>query len=129
MCGATNFEFVDDSHFRCVECGQAGASHRLAVVSDPNPSPAALAQAADRLRSMDARTVAAFSGAPFRPFALDDRWSGLRWFGGHSGSGEQATGLSLAFSEDPRDRMLPEVASRLALTRWVSLTTRSSQHG
>jgi hypothetical protein len=109
VCGGTHFEFVDDSHFRCVECGHSGRFQRLAVVSDANPSPAALAQAADRMRALDARMVAAFRGAPFRPFALDGRWSGRRRFGGQGSSGEQTTALTLAFGDDPQDLTLPEV--------------------
>jgi hypothetical protein len=109
VCGGAHFEYVDDSHIRCVECGHGGAFQRLTVVSDPNPSPAALAQAEELMRAIDAQAVAAFSGAPFRPYALDDRWSGLRWFGGHGGSGERTTALLLAFGEDPWDLMLPEV--------------------
>jgi hypothetical protein len=61
------------------------------------------------MRTLDAQTAAAFRDAPFRPYALDDRWLGLRWFGGHGRSGERITSLSLAFGEDPRDLTLPEV--------------------
>ena len=62
------------------------------------------------MRLQGAQTAEAFNGAPFRPYALDDRWSGLRWFGGYGGSGEQTTSLTLAFSEGhPSDQTLPEV--------------------
>jgi hypothetical protein len=53
--------------------------------------------------------MAAFKRAPFRPYALDDRWSGLRFFGGHGGSGDRTTSLGLAFGEDVRDLSLPEI--------------------
>jgi hypothetical protein len=109
VCGGTHFEYVDDSHIRCVECGHGATFQRMTLVADPNPSPVARAQAEERMRALDAQMVAAFSGAPFRPYALDDRWSGLRWFGGCGRSGERIMSLSLAFGEDPRDLTLPEI--------------------
>lgn len=109
VCGSTTFEQVDESHIRCAECGHGATFTRLVAVANPNPSPADLAQAEERFRDIDARTLAAFTRAPFRPFALDDRWSGLRWFGGHGGSGDRTTSLGLAFGEDVRDLSLPEI--------------------
>jgi hypothetical protein len=108
-CGSTRFEQVDDSHVRCVECGHGVTFTRLVAVANPNPSPADLAQARARFRVSDARAMDAFARAPFRPFALDDRWSGLRFFGGHGGSGGRTTSLGLAFCEDVRDPSVPEV--------------------
>jgi hypothetical protein len=109
VCGSTRFEWVDDSHIRCVECGHGAAIQAMRLVSDPNPSPAAVAQAEERMRAHEARMAAAFSGAPFRPYALDGRWSGLRWFGGHGGYDKRTDRLTLAFGDDPGDRTLPEV--------------------
>jgi hypothetical protein len=109
LCGSTTFEQVDASHVRCVECGHGATVTRLVAVANPNPSPADLARAEERFRDIDARTVGTFTRAPFRPFALDDRWSGLRWFGGHGGSGDRTTSLGLAFGEDVRDLSAPEI--------------------
>jgi hypothetical protein len=60
------------------------------------------------MRDLDTQ-AAAFAGSPFRPYALDGRWSGLRWFGGHGGSGDRTTRLTLAFGENVRDLTLPEI--------------------
>jgi hypothetical protein len=109
VCGSTSFEQVDESHIRCAECGHGATFTRLVAVANPNPSPADLAQAEERFRDIDARTLGAFTRAPFRPFALDDRWSGLRSFGGHGGSGDRTTSLGLAFGEDVCDLSLPEI--------------------
>jgi hypothetical protein len=109
VCGSTTFEQVDDSHIRCIECGHGATVQRLVAVANPNPSPADLAQVEERFRDIDARTLGAFTRAPFQPFALDDRWSGLRFFGGHGGSGDRTTSLGLAFAEDVRDLSRPEV--------------------
>lgn len=108
-CGSTMFEQVDESHVRCRECGQVATFTRLVAVANPNPSPADLARAEERFRGIDDRTVATFTRAPFRPFALDHRWSGLRWFGGHGGSGERTTSLGLGFCDHVRDLSLPEI--------------------
>src|SRR5262245_22914482 len=109
MCGSTTFEQVDESHIRCVECGHGATVRRLVAVANRNPSPADLARAEERFRDIDASTLEAFTRAPFRPFALDERWSGLRFFGGHGGSSDGTTNLGLAFGEDVRDLSLPEV--------------------
>ena len=109
MCGSTTFEQVDESHIRCVECGHGATVTRLVAVANPNPSSADIARAEERFRDIDDRTLGSFKRAPFRPFALDDRWSGLRFFGGHGGSGDRTTSLGLAFGEDVRDPSLPEV--------------------
>ena len=109
VCGSTTFEQVDESHVRCVECGHGATVTRLVTVANPNPSPADLAQAEEHFRDIDAGTFGAFTRAPFRPFALDDRWVGLRRFGGHGGTGDRTTGLTLAFGEDVRDLTLPEI--------------------
>jgi hypothetical protein len=109
VCGSTTFEYVDESHIRCVECGQGATFTRLVAVVNPNPSPADLAQAEERFRDIDARTLGAFTRAPFRPLALDHRWSGLRRFSGHGGSRDRTTNLTLAFGEDARDLTQPEI--------------------
>lgn len=109
VCGSTVFEWVDESHVRCVECGHGATVTRLVAIANPNVSRADLAQAEERFREIDARTIGAFKRAPFQPFALDGRWSGLRFFGGHGGSGDRTTSLGLAFSEDVRDLSLPEL--------------------
>jgi hypothetical protein len=109
VCGSTTFEHVDDSHVRCVECGHGATFTRMTAVASPNASPGAFSQAEDRMRGLDTQAAAAFAGAPFRPYALDKRWSGLRWFGGHGRSGDRTTSLTLAFGEDVRDLTLPEI--------------------
>ena len=109
MCGSTDFEQVDKTHIRCVECGHGATVSRLTAVANPNPSPEVLAQAEDRMRAHEVQTEAAFRGALFRPYALDTQWQGLRRFGGYGGSGSRVTSLSLAFGEDPRDLGSPEV--------------------
>ena len=109
MCGSTTFEQVDESHIRCVECGHGATVTRLVAVANPNPSPADLARTDERFRDIAAGTLDAFERAPFRPFALDNRWSGLRFFGGHGGSGDRTTSLGLAFGEDVGDLSLPEI--------------------
>lgn len=107
VCGSTRFKYVDDSQIRCVECGHGASVMRLTATANPDPSPRELSDAEERLRVHDARTTAAFTDAPFRPYALDDRWSGLRSFAGHGSSGDRSTSLSLAFTEDPQDVSLP----------------------
>ena len=109
VCGSTTFEQVDETHVRCIECGHGATVTRLVAVANPNPSPADLAQAEERFRDIDSRTMGAFTRAPFLPFALDDRWSGLRFFGGHGGNGHRTTTLGLAFGDDVRDLALPEI--------------------
>jgi hypothetical protein len=108
-CGSTEFEWVDDSHIRCVECGHGATVARLTAVANRNRSPEVLAQAEDRMRAHDAQTEAAFRGASFRPYALDAQWQGLRFFGGSGRSGDRITSLSLAFGDDPRDLASPQV--------------------
>jgi hypothetical protein len=81
----------------------------MTAVRNPNPSAAARSEAEELMRTLDAQTAAAFAGAPFRPYALDDRWTGLRAFGGYGGSGDRTTSLTLSFGEDPRDRARPEI--------------------
>lgn len=107
VCGSTQFEHVDDSNIRCVACGHGASVMRLTATANPDPSPAELSEVEERLRAHDAEVTAAFTGAPFRPYALDDRWSGLRSFAGHGSSGDRTTSLSLAFTEDPQDVSLP----------------------
>jgi hypothetical protein len=109
VCGSTNHEQIDESHIRCVECGQSATFTRLVVVGNPNPSPSDIAEADARFRAIDAQTLEAFVGAPFRPLGLDDRWSGLRRFGGHGGSRNRTTSLTLAFGDDPLDPASPEI--------------------
>jgi hypothetical protein len=109
VCGSTTFEQVDDSHIRCVECGHGATVTLLTAFARPNQSPAALSQAEDRMRERNTQAAAAFAGALFRPYALDSRWLGLRWFGGHGRSGDQTTSLTLGFGEDVRDMTLPEI--------------------
>jgi hypothetical protein len=108
-CGSTTFELIDESHVRCVECGHGATFTHLEVVANPDPSPADRARAAARRREHEAQASAAFELAPFQPYGLDQRWSGLRWFGGHGGSGDRTTSLTLAFSDDPRDANAPEI--------------------
>jgi hypothetical protein len=108
VCGSTTYERVDESHVRCVECGHGATVTRLTAVANPNPSPAVRAEGAAR-GDREAQTAATFEGALFRPYALDDRWLGLRWFGGHGRSGDRTTSLTLAFGDDPRDFTTPEI--------------------
>jgi hypothetical protein len=109
VCGGTEFEEVDETHIRCVECGHGAAVARVVAVANRNPSPEVLAAAEDRMRALDAQMEAAFREAPFRPYALDEQWQGLRRFGGHGRSNDRITSLSLAFGDDPRDLGSPEV--------------------
>jgi hypothetical protein len=44
-----------------------------------------------------------FETAPFHPYALDDRWTGLRSFGGHGGSNGALERLRLAHGGLPGD--------------------------
>src|SRR5436309_1926714 len=55
----------------------------------------------------DMRTV--FNGAPFRPLGLDGRWTGSRWFGGDSTSGDAVMRLELAHGEDPLGEAHPQL--------------------
>ena len=108
-CGSPEVEEVDESHLRCPECGQSSAFTRLTVTADANPSPAERAAAEDHLRSGAAIMRRAFGGATFFPYGLDERWSGLRRFAGHGGSGETARSLTLAFGDAPWDEQSTEV--------------------
>ena len=67
VCGSTQFEYVDDSHIRCTECGHGATFVQMTAVRNPNPSPAALSEAEERMRTLDAQTAAVFAGASFRP--------------------------------------------------------------
>jgi hypothetical protein len=87
-----------------------------AVVND-SPSPAQRAAAEDRLRSFAASTERAFAGASFFPYGLDDQWRGLRRFGGHGGSPDQASSLTLAFGDDPSGEQSAEVRIETELPR------------
>jgi hypothetical protein len=109
VCGSTQFEHVDDSHIRCTECGHGATFVQMTAVRNPTPSPAALSEAEELMRTLDAQTAAVFAGARFRPYALDERWTGLRSFGGYGGSGDRTSSLTLSFGEDPRDRARPEM--------------------
>ena len=78
------FEYVDDSHIRCVECGHGATVSRFVAVAEANqkPSPVALAQFQERMRISEAQMAAAFRGVPFRPYALGwpmVRVSLVRW--------------------------------------------------
>jgi hypothetical protein len=121
VCGSTDHEQIDESHIRCVECGQSATFTRLAVVGNPNPSRSDIAEADARFRVIDARTLAAFVGAPFRPLGLDDRWRGLRWFGGHGGTPDLTTDLTLAFGDDPLDPASPEIRVETRLEQMTGL--------
>ena len=112
MCGSTTFEQVDDLRIRCVECGHGATVSRLVAVADADqePSLAAVSEFEERMCTYEKEAAAAFRGAPFRPYALDGRRSGLRSFGGHGASDERITSLTLTFSEGhPWDSTLPEV--------------------
>ncbi len=112
VCGSTTFEYVDDSHIRCVECGHGATVSRLVAVAnaEQKPSPVAVSEFEERMRTYEEEAAAVFRGAPFRPYALDGRWSGPRSFGGHAASDGRTTSLTLAFSEGhPWDTTLPEV--------------------
>jgi hypothetical protein len=116
-CGSPDIAQVDESHHRCTECGEESRfTHVTAVVND-SPSPAQRAAAEDRLRSFAASTERAFAGASFFPYGLDDRWTGLRRFGGHGGSHDHASHLTLAFGDDPSDAQAAEVRVETELPR------------
>ena len=123
------FEYVDDSHIRCVECGHGATVSRLVAVAkaEQKPSPVALSEFEERMRTYEEEAAAVFRGAPFRPYALDGRWSGPRSFGGHGASDGRTTSLTLAFSEGhPWDTTLPEVRveTRVGSIEGVDRTSR-----
>jgi hypothetical protein len=67
-----------------------------------------------RQRERSARERAAhnkrvFDRASFSPYALDARWVGLRWFGGHAGSDGQTENLVLAHGDNPWEVASPQV--------------------
>lgn len=131
VCGSTQFKYVDDSHLRCDECGHGATVMRLTATANPDPSPAERSEAEERLRAHDAEVTAAFTGAPFRPYAIDDRWSGLRSFAGHGGSRDRTTRLSLAFSDDPQDVSVPfaRVETQCRVVQGVDDPTISAKMG
>jgi hypothetical protein len=63
---------------------------------DAPPDPVVAA----RIRAMGDAMAERFAAATFAPCALDDRWTGSRWFGGAGGLGEQ-TRLELAHGSPP----------------------------
>jgi len=109
VCGSIEFDRVDESHVRCRECGHRATFSRITMVANAHVSPQQRAQTEELMRLRDAEMLAAFRAASFRPYGLDARWSGLRWFGGRGESGGRIEHLGLAYGEDPSDRELPEV--------------------
>ena len=100
-----------DPERQCYSC-------RADARGDADAGPAA------RRRVDDAQSV--FSGAPFRPLGLDDRWLGLRWFGGWSTSHDRVKSLELAFAEHPSDENEPNVrvtthdpSAEAHIVRWM----------
>jgi hypothetical protein len=61
-----------------------------------------------------------FANAPFSPFALDERWVGLRSFGGWGGSNGETDDLYLAHG-DPTDRTATLVRVETRLPQRVGL--------
>jgi hypothetical protein len=81
----------------------------MEIRADADPTPPQRAAAEERWRSLDAQVRAAFGRAAFLPYALDDRWTGARRFGGWGGSNGTVTSLTLTFANEPRDLQAPEV--------------------
>ncbi len=79
----------------CTECGHGWTFARLRAIADP----AAVEPGVSRLLAMKAQEHRRFIEAPYSPFALDDRWTGLRSFGGWGGSNGGTDRLSLAHGE------------------------------
>jgi hypothetical protein len=114
-CGSPHVHEVDDHTRRCPECGAESRVTHLVATSDPSRDRQQHEAARDRYRSIDREAALAFVGATFFPFALDERWTGLRRIGGHGGSKESVTSLVLAFGDAPWDDDAADVRVRTDL--------------
>jgi len=95
QCGCSEWEELSDTQIRCVECGLGATRGTLQVFrSDASYDPMSEDARRERERTARQRSVhnqRVFDAASFAPYGLDARWSGLRWFGGHSESNGRVT--------------------------------------
>jgi hypothetical protein len=122
QCGNSQWERVSDTEIRCSECGLGANVARLATAPrNASESGSSSPELEEILRLRQAGPRAAFARAAFRPFGLDDRWRGLRWFGGAGSSKDLVYRLELAHGDAPWDpasqqvRVLTLVPSHIGL--------------
>ncbi|MGZ6964097.1 MAG: hypothetical protein ACXVKA_07750 [Acidimicrobiia bacterium] len=92
---------ISATESRCAECGLGSTSRPLVMISDPASAPSQ-EEGLARLEAMMGQQVQRFESASFSPFALDERWTGVRSFAGFGGSNDETVRLSLAHG-DPFD--------------------------
>jgi hypothetical protein len=95
-----------------VECGLGRTSSPLrsySALSTEPPSHAELRRRDEAARQRAIGTEGVFTSASFSPLGLDERWMGLRWFGGHGSSNGRVNRLELAHSDNPWDMTSAQV--------------------
>jgi hypothetical protein len=101
---------VSEGQLRCTECGHGSSYTTLTALAAPvELTPEAVRVRDETARERAAGAMSGFAGASFSPLGLDDRWLGLRWFGGWSSSHDQVDSLELAFADHPTDENEPTV--------------------
>jgi hypothetical protein len=107
QCG-TEFGRLSEHELRCPACGLGATTSPLVMSrrSATEPDWEMVERAAVARADAD---LARFRAAPFAVFGLDDRWTGLRWFGGHGSSNGRLCQLTLAYGENPTDDHEPHV--------------------
>jgi hypothetical protein len=101
--GCSEWTQINAGESHCADCGLGRTSVPLVAQVDPSPE---AREANERVRAlMDQFTgpPPPFDDAPFLPYGLDDRWTGLRWFGGSGRSDRVVTYRAHAFGDAPWD--------------------------
>jgi hypothetical protein len=104
-------ERVSDSELRCPHCGLGARTTALVTVGRDPSAPPTAAELAEQLafdRDRARMNAITYDAAPFRPYGLDERWTGTRWFSGHGETNGMLSHLDLAHGNWPIDRTAPE---------------------
>ena len=104
-------ERISDSELRCQNCGLSARTARLTTLGRDPSTPKTETDLAEELafdRDRARMNAMAYEAAPFRPYGLDGRWSGTRWFSGQGSSDGVLNRLELAHGESPADKTAPE---------------------
>jgi hypothetical protein len=102
---------VSDTESRCPNCGLDARSTRLTIAGSGEVDPPTAADRAHQLafdRDRAHMDAMAYTAAPFRPYGLDARWAGTRWFSGQGSSDGVLDRLELAHGEAFIDKTAPE---------------------
>ena len=104
-------EHSSETELQCPRCGQRASTTALVAVGRSSSAPPTAAELAEQLafdRDRARMSAMVYDAAPFRPYGLDERWKGTRWFSGHGSNNGVLDRLELAHGEAPADKTTPE---------------------